>query len=94
MPRKPDTHKPLRVKTSDPRQSACKRGYDARWRKVRAAYLMSHPVCVACKRAAACHVDHIIARERGGTDDESNLQALCHSCHSRKTCKVDGGFGR
>jgi phage terminase large subunit-like protein len=32
-------------------------------------------------------VDHIVERRDGGTDDESNLQTLCSSCHSRKTLK-------
>nr|DAK90259.1 MAG TPA: HNH endonuclease bacteriophage, HNH Endonuclease, DNA.52A [Caudoviricetes sp.] len=25
--------------------------------------------------------------------DQSNWQALCHECHSRKTAKENGGFG-
>jgi 5-methylcytosine-specific restriction protein A len=29
--------------------------------------------------------DHIICRAEGGTDDLSNLQWLCESCHDKKT---------
>ena len=29
----------------------------------------------------------------GGTDDEENLQALCHECHSAKTASEDGRWG-
>ncbi len=30
-------------------------------------------------------IDHIIALENGGTDDDSNLQVLCSWCHTDKT---------
>lgn len=30
-------------------------------------------------------VDHIVALENGGTDDDSNLQILCEWCHKPKT---------
>lgn len=30
-------------------------------------------------------VDHILALERGGTDDDDNLQLLCEGCHTLKT---------
>lgn len=30
------------------------------------------------------HIDHIIPRHRGGTNDESNLQLLCRSCNVKK----------
>lgn len=30
-------------------------------------------------------IDHIIALENGGTDDDENLQVLCSWCHSGKT---------
>lgn len=44
---------------------------------------------------AATHVDHVVPLERGGARfDEGNLQPLCAPCHSRKTARQDGGFGR
>lgn len=42
----------------------------------------------------ATHVDHVIARSKGGADILNNLVSLCPSCHSRKTVRADGGFGR
>lgn len=42
--------------------------------------------CELCGVSAdykAIEVDHIIPRNKGGTDDTSNLQALCYSCNLR-----------
>ncbi len=74
------------------RASAARRGYDRKWRRVRAAYLKRHPWCVVCGEPAT-NVDHIVARVDGGSDKWDNLQSLCHSDHSRKTAISDGGFG-
>lgn len=71
------------------RGTAAQRGYDRRWRRLRLMYLREHPLCVECLAAgrtvAATDVDHIVAKRDGGSDDYTNLQALCHSCHSKKT---------
>lgn len=61
-----------------------------RWRNFRLHYLSRHPLCVACqaegRTTAASNLDHIKRIEEGGAVwDEENLQALCQSCHSRKT---------
>jgi len=42
---------------------------------------------------AATEVDHIVPLRAGGTNDAENLQALCKSCHSRKTAIEDGRWG-
>ena len=67
--------------------------YGATWRKARAAYLLSHPLCVMCEQVdrltPAKAVDHIAPHE-GDMNlfwDEGNWQGLCWSCHSRKTWK-------
>lgn len=60
-------------------------------------FLARNPVCMAenCNKPAA-DVDHKIPVS--GPDDPrfydmNELQALCHCCHSSKTCRKDGGFG-
>ena len=66
------------------------------WRRLRKLFLSENPLCVLCRASPAAHVDHIRAH-RGDESlflDWDNLQALCHSCHSAKTNKRDGGFGR
>lgn len=66
------------------RPSAAARGYDADWRKLRAAHLKAHPRCVRCGDPAR-DVDHIepirVAPLR--RLDPGNLQSLCKPCHSR-----------
>jgi len=75
------------------RPGSAQRGYDGEWRRIRKAYLEEHPYCVRCG-APATDVDHIRPLSRGGTHDETNLQALCHGCHSRKTARHDGRWGK
>lgn len=78
----------------DDRASAAARGYDAKWRRIRAQYLKAHPRCMwpGCDELAT-DADHMLPKAQGGTDAWSNLQALCHRHHSIKTDTVDGGFG-
>lgn len=77
--------------SAEHRPHAAQRGYDALWRKLRVMYLREHPLCVTCTLAgltvAASEVDHIIPKRNGGSNDTMNLQALCKSCHSKKTAK-------
>ena len=84
-------HKPLHPD----RPSADSRGYNSRWRKVRAAYLRKHPLCVRCmadgRSVKATVVDHVIPH-RGDQQlmwDENNYQALCKKCHDKKTWTED-----
>jgi 5-methylcytosine-specific restriction protein A len=74
--------------------------YNWDWRKFRERYVKEHPLCIYClkqdKLTPTQEVDHIVPH-LGDKDlfwDEKNLQALCKSCHSKKTVEYDGGFGK
>ena len=73
------------------RGGADARGYDARWRRARKAFLGRHPLCVECQRdgklTPATVVDHIVPH-RGDQKlfwDQTNWQPLCKDCHDKKT---------
>ena len=65
--------------------------YGRAWKKLRARFLLLHPLCEHCKSegriTAAEEVHHILPLANGGTNDVRNLMALCKSCHSRITVK-------
>ena len=51
--------------------------------------------CVACGVSSlerAIEVDHIVPRSKGGSDELSNLQALCYKCNSQKRDRDDLDF--
>ena len=73
------------------RGGADARGYDAKWRRARKAFLDRNPLCAECQREGkltpATVVDHIVPH-RGDQRlfwDETNWQPLCKDCHDRKT---------
>jgi 5-methylcytosine-specific restriction protein A len=85
------------------RGTASERGYGVRWQRYRLMFLRQHPLCECdeCRRSArllpATDVDHIKAVS--GPDDPlfwepTNHRALSHSCHSRKTVREDGRWGK
>lgn len=96
MPKRLQTHlQRLRLsgrRTPEDRPPPSKRGYDRRWMRLRRWFLARHPLCAHCLKRGfttpATEVDHIKPlREGGARLDQSNLQALCKSCHSRKTAR-------
>lgn len=44
-------------------------------------------LCMKCGEMlpATYEIDHVVRLDRGGTNDMSNLEALCPSCHRQKT---------
>lgn len=86
------------------RMNSYQRGYNKSWQKASRAFLQAHPLCAGpdsrCaergKRTPSTEVDHIVPH-RGSLRvfwNQDNWQALCHVCHSSKTAREDGGFGR
>ena len=63
--------------------------YGRAWKKLRARFLLLHPLCEQCKcegrLTAAEEVHHLLPLANGGTNDAGNLMALCKSCHSKIT---------
>jgi len=49
-------------------------------------------LCGAHEDQAALHVDHIVPRAKGGSDDLSNFQALCVTCNTNKRDRDDTDF--
>ena len=63
--------------------------YGRAWKKIRARFLLQHPLCEQCslenRLTPAQEVHHVVPLANGGTHDENNLLALCKSCHSAIT---------
>jgi len=49
-------------------------------------------LCGISAEQKALEVDHIIPRKHGGSDEKSNLQALCYSCNAMKRDRDDTDF--
>ena len=59
------------------------------WRRKRETILLrDHYTCRTCGLVThSLEVDHIVNLAQGGTEDDSNLQALCIPCHKAKTTR-------
>ena len=86
-----------RVHTRE-RVGSNKQGYNNHWRRERKAFLLRNTLCENCLNKhdvirAATQVDHVIPH-KGNMKlfwDVSNWEALCHSCHSKKTARENAG---
>ncbi len=84
------------------RGTADERGYDVKWRRVRAAYIKSRgpsPQCDECGRTSdeaggSLEVDHLDGRGPQGDNSWRNLQLLCKEDHARKTAAQTRGGPR
>ena len=98
MPKRVPTKPAHRHRPTEARPSAALRGYGRDWQARRAQVLGERPLCEDCLArgltVAATDVDHVTAKAAGGDEQDANLRALCRPCHSAKTVRADGGFGR
>jgi len=85
------TSAPSRIKPNAPVVPRYGQGRGGRpWRRKREAVMKRDQyLCQLCKQKGriteATEMDHIVNVAEGGTDDESNLQALCTPCHDAKS---------
>lgn len=93
----PECQAAYRKRASLRRNTASERGYNAVWRKTRAAFLRAHRACEDASgcTAPATEVHHI---DLGGPNgphghDPENLQALCHKHHGEITGRTSGFNG-
>lgn len=79
------------------RGDASERGYDATWKRHRAAYLSHNPICVACGGVATVADHHPLSRRellaRGVPDPDADhrLRPLCETDHNRSTAASQPG---
>mgnify|MGYP001582590940 CR=1 FL=1 len=60
------------------------RTWRAAWKDHTRAFLTANPRCQDCRRAPSTESHHVQYRSRGGSDDRSNLAALCRTCHESR----------
>lgn len=79
-----------RIKVLDTKAGATEMERGRAWMAKRERVALAHGYrCAKCGRlwvSSRDHIDHIVPREQGGSNDESNLQPLCNKpCHEEKT---------
>ncbi len=92
-----DKHQTVKREADKQRGNANDRGYGYKWRKESKKYKEKNPLCVKClsygRIEPSTDVDHIkvCKGDESLFWQRSNWQALCKSCHSRKTASEDMG---
>ncbi len=99
MPVRPPTFRPRGARSKREidrdRGTSIERGYDARWRHARRAYLVDHPLCEYCDLdgvvTAASLVDHLYPHRRHANVFwiEGWWVASCTPCHSVMKQRVE-----
>lgn len=87
-----------RVKVLDTKAGATERIRGGAWMKTRQRVALAHGYrCASCGCvwvSSRDQIDHAIPLEQGGSNDDSNLQPLCNTCHEAKTAAEAGRRAR
>ena len=82
-PKEEEKEKKRRQEYDKKRGNAAKRGYDARWQKIRTLKLKRDPLCQKCAEKhilrAATLVHHIDGNPKNNASE--NLASVCNRCH-------------
>lgn len=72
------------------RGNANQRGYGPAHRAMRERVFAEEPNCRQCNEPGTKgdHADHIVAKRDGGSNERSNYQRLCGTCHRRKDARA------
>jgi 5-methylcytosine-specific restriction protein A len=80
------------------RDPATDKRYTGNWKKIRATFLKTFPLCEICiyngRMKEATIVHHRIPLADGGTNEWENLCPLCASCHSSLHTMMRDRFGK
>lgn len=80
-----------RIKTLDTKAGATEMERGRAWMAKRERVALKYGYrCAGCNCvwvSSRDQIDHIVPREQGGSNDESNLQPLCKACHDAKTAE-------
>lgn len=84
-----DEHQKLQNKNYERygRNPETKKRYKGDWPRIRERYRLAHPYCAVCFSKGIMveteEVHHKVPLSEGGTHEDTNLVALCSSCHAR-----------
>ncbi len=94
MPTRPNVHRPVHANRPAPPRPGDDDFYrQRRWRRFRLAVLANRPLCEDCHATGmvtpATQLHHVKLRKEFPhlAYDESNILAVCTSCHSKRTAR-------
>lgn len=72
------------------RGSASQRGYDVKWRRIRAKFIAAHPWCEW--HGPPVRTEEVDHRNGDSSDNRwVNLRPLCSTCHKKRTARDQPG---
>ena len=81
--RRPRARAPDVARPNAHQRGYCSQGWKAARREVLLRDNYQCQMCGVVVHGKRAHVDHIVPKAKGGSDEVSNLRTLCVSCHSK-----------